>query len=361
MATLTSAISATATVIPVTGTAPEPGSFFTVGSENIRFLGTSRGPQGRSFRRTYWSVDRGVAGTTKATHSGGATLTQYYPESSAGGGGGGSISVTDGTTTVDPATSLSLPLGTLTDLGGGVAGMATSSAIYVSDVDPGAVGARNLWLNIAIYPQWFVRSEADDAWETAGPPGWANANIGLISSPDDTAELALHNDGQGPSAWYAEEIQITGGGKRLYIDASGIHIGAAGPVLLSGAADPSVGGGVVATEGSVYLRTDGTLWVKSGAGDTAWTGPLTASGFTNSSLAAYVAAGEISLTSAGQPIVLNAATSLNITAATSLGLNGSALTWNGDPIGTQAAHVADGSTVDQLRDALIASGLMAAS
>lgn len=43
----------------------------------------------------------------------------YTPQ--AGGGGGGSIDVTDGTTTVSPATTLRLPAGTVTDNGGGEA------------------------------------------------------------------------------------------------------------------------------------------------------------------------------------------------------------------------------------------------
>lgn len=47
-------------------------------------------------------------------------------------GGGGSISVTDGRTTVDPASSLSFPAGTLTDAGGGVASLALSIRLLVS-------------------------------------------------------------------------------------------------------------------------------------------------------------------------------------------------------------------------------------
>jgi hypothetical protein len=121
MATLSANINATQTVVPVSGTAPEPGSYFTLNSEAVRFLGTSRGPGGRAFLRTYWSLDRGVAGTTKATHSSGATLTQYYPDAVGSGGLG---SVTDGATTVNPATSITFPAGTLTDLGGGVVGVA---------------------------------------------------------------------------------------------------------------------------------------------------------------------------------------------------------------------------------------------
>jgi hypothetical protein len=40
--------------------------------------------------------------------------------------------------------------------------------------------------------------------------------------------------------------------------------------LLSGAADPSIGAGVAAPVGSLYLRTDGTLWIKTGVPNTAW-------------------------------------------------------------------------------------------
>lgn len=67
-----------------------------------------------------WQVKRGYLGSTPAAHSEGATVTV---EPSLGSAGGGSISATDGTTTVDPATSLSFPAHTLTDLGSGVAGV----------------------------------------------------------------------------------------------------------------------------------------------------------------------------------------------------------------------------------------------
>lgn len=45
--------------------------------------------------------------------------------------------------------------------------------------------------------------------------------------------------------------------------------------ILSGTGDPGAGSGTVAPQGSMFLRTDGststTLYVKTGAGDTAWT------------------------------------------------------------------------------------------
>jgi hypothetical protein len=116
MATLSANITASQTVIPVSGAASQTGSFFTVDSEAIRFLGTSRGPQGRSFLRDYWSVDRGVAGTTASTHSNGATLTQYYPDAASAPAArglaimavrdntGGNVTVTAGTMDPTPVT-----------------------------------------------------------------------------------------------------------------------------------------------------------------------------------------------------------------------------------------------------------------
>ena len=50
-----------------------------------------------------------------------------------------------------------------------------------------------------------------------------------------------------------------------------INFGAAGVQAKTGAADPSAGAGVAAPLGSIYLRSSGSLWVKTGAGATAWT------------------------------------------------------------------------------------------
>jgi hypothetical protein len=114
MTILTSGIDTTQSVIPVTGTAPITGSYFTLDSEAIRFLGTSRGPDGRSFLRDYWSVDRGVAGTTAASHSGGATLTQYHPDA-AGGTGSGGVNVDNGTDPPAAVTDFVMPGAVITD------------------------------------------------------------------------------------------------------------------------------------------------------------------------------------------------------------------------------------------------------
>jgi hypothetical protein len=47
-------------------------------------------------------------------------------------------------------------------------------------------------------------------------------------------------------------------------------VGVGGPELHAGAAAPSAGGGVAAPVGSIYFRTDGTWWRKTGAANTAW-------------------------------------------------------------------------------------------
>lgn len=41
--------------------------------------------------------------------------------------------------------------------------------------------------------------------------------------------------------------------------------------LVEGSVDPSAGAGIPAPVGSLYLRTDGTIWSKTGAGNAAWT------------------------------------------------------------------------------------------
>jgi len=54
--------------------------------------------------------------------------------------------------------------------------------------------------------------------------------------------------------------------------------GAGDPEVLAGTVDPSAGGGVAAPEGSIYLRFGagaGEQWVKTGALDTDWGGPIT--------------------------------------------------------------------------------------
>jgi hypothetical protein len=140
MATLAAGIDATQTVIPVSGAAPETGSYLTVGTEAVRFLGTSRGPQGRSFLRSYWSVDRGIAGSTAASHLSGAPFTQYYPDADGDGNGGAGLPSQwtdggDGDVTATSADPAKIPFSIQQPTGAAFEG-ADAFVIVGEDLDP---------------------------------------------------------------------------------------------------------------------------------------------------------------------------------------------------------------------------------
>jgi len=61
--------------------------FYAVDSENIQVTGMSRGADGRDFERRTASVNRGVGGTTPASHLASATLSRYFPDARTGSGG----------------------------------------------------------------------------------------------------------------------------------------------------------------------------------------------------------------------------------------------------------------------------------
>lgn len=117
--TLRAAIGASDTTVDVAGADEVIGGYiYSIGSEYVEVRAGSLATLGygeAAYQRM--SVYRGVQGTTKAAHDAGAALTRVTP------GGGGAISATDGVTTVDPATSIVFPAGTLADLGGGMAGV----------------------------------------------------------------------------------------------------------------------------------------------------------------------------------------------------------------------------------------------
>ena len=66
--------------------------------------------------------------------------------------------------------------------------------------------------------------------------------------------------------------------KDYFVISKGLSIDGS-TIILYGSANPSQGGGVVAAISSVYCQTsDGSTWHKTGAGDTAWTKFMDASG-----------------------------------------------------------------------------------
>lgn len=149
-----------------------------------------------------------------------------------------------------------------------------------SDTDPGAVGAGNFWLEARFgngtddggYGRLWVRNSTDTGWNSAGPTTFADATRNLITSPGDNAELRLDDAG---TSYLTDPTSLTlrGSSGILFLDAGGVHVGSgsSAPAFVPGSADPTAGGGVAAPVGSIYLRTNGTLWQKIGAGDTAWT------------------------------------------------------------------------------------------
>jgi hypothetical protein len=111
-----------------------------------------------------------LSSPANVAHDSGATVTYagkpYNPAwlAATAGGGGGSISATDGTTTVDPATSIRAAV-----ISAGGAGEAVIGSVIVSETDPGAVGPGILWLRPDVsegITSLFVRNDTDDGWIT---------------------------------------------------------------------------------------------------------------------------------------------------------------------------------------------------
>lgn len=90
MATLTANVSPSTNPLPASG--PVPNGFYTIDDEAIYVHGHGA-PKPLLDPTSDLNVTRGIAGTTAASHSSGATLTRYYPD--AASGEGGAIAATD--------------------------------------------------------------------------------------------------------------------------------------------------------------------------------------------------------------------------------------------------------------------------
>lgn len=140
--------------------------------------------------RDYLRLRRGGGAPPPDPHGG----TRYYADADGvlraiqsdgddapvGGGGGGSISVTDGSTTVDPATSLDFSSGgTVTDGGGGVAEVSVGGS---TPVQPSDIPGLALWLDAA---QIVGLSDGDPValWPDASPNGFDGAQAVAVNQP----------------------------------------------------------------------------------------------------------------------------------------------------------------------------------
>lgn len=141
---------------------------------------------------------------------------------------------------------------------------------YAQNTDPGAVGAKKTWLRTDVsgnagYSQLFVRNDADDGWNAAGPVVYVDAAWTIVTSPDGQTELGMATQVNGGDTYVTSPSG--------YIDLPWIKLGGL-VAMAAGSADPSAGAGVAAPLASHFMRQNGVvgeLWVKTGAADTAWT------------------------------------------------------------------------------------------
>lgn len=165
-------------------------------------------------------------------------------------------------------------------------GGAQAVPVYVSDTDPGATGARTLWLQTGGYaPVWWVRSAADDAWETAGAPArssTADTDTSMTSRGEGGNAYIAFSENSAPNEYDGIDTQtkVNAGDMQVVVNANTLafHIGSRSdhgiyPGFHFLNVDPSAGAGLPAAVGSFYIRNVadvGTLWFKVGAADTDW-------------------------------------------------------------------------------------------
>jgi len=289
--------------------------------------------------------ERGLAGPVGPSGKGGGVQVV------ARGGSGSSLAVKDEGATIDTAvTSIDFAgagvtatnVGhavTVTVAGGGGGGGAT---VTVSDVDPGAIGPLNFWLEttegpdpVGNYNRLWLRNATDDDWAIASPVSYADSGQTLLTSPGDSAELNLL-DGAGSYIAASTDLKIGlngGAGVKgsLFLDTDGIHLGPtnAGPLFTFGSVDPSAGGGVVAALGSMYIKTDGLVFWKTAAPDTGWTSlPLNALAHYLSTVAVDISGTDLTFLASTGNLNLNANTNIMMTTLPTSDPGVSGALWN---------------------------------
>lgn len=149
----------------------------------------------------------GIPAAVASTYQRAASLVYTKTDTGAtdwegvGGGGGGSISATDGTTTVDPATSIQFRPGTVNDLGAGIAGVGLGPVVYLEsngDTDSPDKFVWDTfydadWTEIAELPAEMGMSidVANEVLTTLEPGTWAWVLGTNLHLADDTAILSV--------------------------------------------------------------------------------------------------------------------------------------------------------------------------
>lgn len=236
--TLTSDVGLTDRTITITGTVPDsigPGYAFRLDDELLILttfeLEEVQYPVWRQLDPdpNLWIVRRAQGSSTLATHSSGTAVrgaadaftasTDEEPPANVfpAGGGGGSISVTDGTTTVNPVTSIRGAV--ITEGQAGVAGIGT--AVVAGD-DPGAIGAGNLWIQphpTLGYARLVGRDASDANWIYLTPwIGTENDGSVTIATHDGQNQVYMNeNEGVGMVSILHDIIcQVATGNMRVF-------------------------------------------------------------------------------------------------------------------------------------------------
>lgn len=180
--------------------------------------------------------------------------------------GGGAISATDGVTTVNPATSIVFPSGTIADLGGGVAGIGLilrqigpfAVAFDTPDISPPGLGAKvwdvpagtlvlRAWAEID--PVWLGPDTAtmqiwlgpSDQWDDGT---WLPISIHSAKNINTIYDLAtglvLQTITEGEPIFVAGAGQTTGrfmAGRAVTTNALGVYVTTTGSAAVGGSAD----------------------------------------------------------------------------------------------------------------------------
>lgn len=139
----------------------------------------------------------------------------------------------------------------------------SSAALYVKQAGSGNTS----WVRFDLFVAALFGDGSVFIQMGAGSPeGAITAGVGSRWYQTDAPGYAWRKaSGTGNTGWVRDnEFQNV-----LFVDTI-----ASGPRIVSGTADPSAGAGVVAALGSSYHRANGAageFWVKTGAGNTAWT------------------------------------------------------------------------------------------
>jgi hypothetical protein len=156
---------------------------------------------------------------------------------------------------------------------------------YSQATDPGAVGVGAVWIKHDAYDdtyEVYLRNDEDTAWRAASYydvsgtesiEGRTTHRSVLWRAKQTEEPIREGSVFVSPSS---VELSATEGAVayQLKLTAFGLEIVTPGgnvTSVMNGSIDPSAGVGIYATLGSLYLRTNGQAWIKTGAADTAWT------------------------------------------------------------------------------------------